>query len=167
MKKYAVTFLALALSLALLTACDASQKSESDARNRQNTNQTFANSISAVNAEDAFHGTWADEIAGRGVATITHLGDGTYDVSIEWGDSASEKNVWQMTAKPDDDGDELNYSNCTLLVRTYQDEKNYTEETVYTNGSGEFSIENGMLVWDDDHAEAEGENDEIRFIKVS
>ncbi|MDO4185746.1 MAG: hypothetical protein Q4D30_04565 [Bacteroidales bacterium] len=99
-----------------------------------------------------YAGQWAEMTAERIVATFTPTAEG-YQVEIGWReDGLAQYEVWTMHAVSDDK-DALKYENGTYVIRRYehQGDKNYTEETVYADGTGSFTINSdGQLVWTDD-----------------
>ena len=71
-----------------------------------------------------------------------------------------------MTAVPDGNGG-LIYGDGSYKIRRYehQGDKEYKEETVYSNGKGSFRLnEEGDLVWLDDK---DPEQEETLFIKAN
>ncbi len=113
--------------------------------------QEWFDAVAAANGIDSsLLGQWAEQIAGRGVITITASADGKYTVLVEWSSSAFEHDVWEMTATADADG-ALRYENGTRKTVTYTSETEYTEELHYENGTGVLSRNaEGQLVWQDD-----------------
>lgn len=107
---------------------------------------------------DDLIGRWAEKIAGRGVVTITQGAKGMYDVLVEWSNSAAEKYVWEMTARPTGAGGVLSYENGRHLIRTYDSDGEFTEEVKYEDGTGEFYLNSAYeLMWRDD-IDGAGEN---------
>ena len=106
-----------------------------------------------------YSGEWAEKTAERIVAVFTPEGDG-YRVRIGWREEGlAQYEIWEMTAIRDGKGG-LTYENGSYKLRQYehQGDKEYTEQTVYTDGSGTFRLnEEGDLVWNDTKdAEQEG-----------
>ena len=111
---------------------------------------------------DSLVGRWAEKIAGRGLITVARGGKGTYDVLIEWADSAAEKHIWEMTARPYDESGVLHYDRGRHLIRTYTVSGDFIEKTVYENGTGKFYINSaGELMWQDNE---EGAGDNTVFV---
>lgn len=91
---------------------------------------------------------YEDSTGGR--ASMMMFGDVTEEenvvkIEIEWGNSAFETRVWQMTVKMpalkdtlENGVSELAYSDCLCSDIAYGDKGDYTENTVYENGSGRF-----------------------------
>ena len=107
---------------------------------------------------DMYAGTYAEEIAGRGMMDITRNSDGTYSVEVNWSSSAFEKNIWNFSGEFDGRA-VLRYTNCRMTTVAFNENGNYacdskglmTPYTTYTMGSGyiEFKDE-GVLEWHDD-----------------
>lgn len=98
-----------------------------------------------------YSGEWAEKTAERIVASFTPVEDG-YKVCIGWREEGlAQYEIWEMTAVPDGNGG-LTYDAGSYKVRRYerQGDKEYKEETVYTDGNGTFRFnEEGELVWTD------------------
>ena len=98
-----------------------------------------------------YAGEWAEKTAERIVAVFTPEVEG-YRVRIGWREEGlAQYEIWEMTAVRDGKGG-LIYENGSYKLRQYehQGDKDYTEETVYTDGSGTFRRnEEGDLVWTD------------------
>ena len=98
---------------------------------------------------DKLVGKWAEKIAGRGMITITKNNDGTYTAEVQWSGSAFEKAFWTMTGKEDGKGSIL-YTNALHYKRTFTSDTAYTDEILYKDGTGSFSLgAQGNLVWVD------------------
>ena len=173
MKKKFLTMLITGMVIVVLSACGTKKQDadsnirisesvqESNAASDEKSTESFSEEVSLDVTPEEYVGVWAEEIAGRGVITITQSENGTYDINISWGNSAFEVSEWNMAAKYENGI--ITYTGCTKTDKTYQDENKFTEETVYTDGSGTFWLEDGMLIWEDDKTEG---NDELRFINV-
>ena len=81
--------------------------------------------------------------------TITKNNDGTYTAEVQWSGSAFEKAFWTMTGKEDGKGSIL-YTNALHYKRTFTSDTAYTDEILYKDGTGSFSLgAQGNLVWVD------------------
>jgi len=119
----------------------------------------------AKGSADELVGTWAEKVAGRGTIEISAAGEGGYDVAIHWGNGAAQTYFWTMTAVPMGDAPILVYTDARHTIITFESEESSTEEVVYENGVGSFSLdENGELVWSD---EVEQQGAETTFVRVS
>lgn len=99
-----------------------------------------------------FSGQWAEKSAERIVAVFAPAADGGYDVQAGWREEGlAQYEAWSMTAVPGKAG-ALSYSDGSLVRMTFesQDDTEYSEETVYSGGTGSFRIDReGNLVWTD------------------
>ena len=105
----------------------------------------------AVPAPD-YSGQWAEKSAERIVAVFVQQEDGGYGVQAGWReDGLAQYEAWSMTAAPGKGG-ALAYGDGRLARLTFEREGDteYTEEVVYSDGTGSFSINrDGELVWKD------------------
>ena len=106
-----------------------------------------------------YAGEWAEKTAERIVAVFTPEGEG-YRVSVGWREEGlAQYEIWEMTAVRDGKGG-LTYDDGSYKLRQYEHlgDNEYTEQTVYADGSGSFRLnEEGELVWTDGKdAEQEG-----------
>lgn len=104
---------------------------------------------------DPMTGIWTEQIAGRGVIEITPAAEaGQYQVHINWGSSAFETAVWDMTAVLSGDGS-LTYDSGRHVIVTFSEDGAESEEVQYEDGTGTFSLnDEGQLVWQDDTGHA-------------
>ena len=94
-------------------------------------------------------GTWFDETSQRATLEITDLGNDQYEMLLSWGSSASEATEWRMSGALDGVGD-LAYAGGTKAHVVYgENGEIVSEEAVYTDGEGWFSVAEGGLVWTD------------------
>lgn len=121
--------------------------------------------ISCGNRAGKYSGEWAEKSAERIVATFTPIGE-DYKVSIGWREEGlAQYEVWEMTATKEGDGS-LSYKEGSYKIRRYehQGDKEYTEETVYSDGTGSFRLnKDGELSWKDGK---EPEQEETLFIRA-
>ena len=108
--------------------------------------------ITGCTGQKDFSGEWAEKTAERIVATFTPDGDG-YNVTIGWREEGlAQYETWQMKATREGK-DELTYSGGVYTIRQYPEtgDSSFTEETVYSDGTGKFSFnKDGDIVWTDD-----------------
>lgn len=109
-------------------------------------------------------GTWAEKIAGRGVIEISEgTKEGTYNIEINWADSAFEYYQWEIKNAPATDNDVISYDNCKLTIHTYKSEDEETVKIKYENGTGKLSINSaGEVVWQDD---VDNSGEDTSFVK--
>ena len=113
---------------------------------------------------DDLIGRWAEKIAGRGLITITQGAKGMYDVIVEWSNSAAEKYIWEMTARPTGAGGVLRYEYGRHLIRTFTSDTEYTDDVRYENGTGELYLNSAYeLMWEDD---VDGAGDNTVFVNA-
>ncbi|MBQ9614910.1 MAG: hypothetical protein IJR38_01055 [Selenomonadaceae bacterium] len=111
---------------------------------------------------DSLIGRWAEKIVGRGLVTVTQGAKDTYDVRIEWANGAAEQHIWEMKARPNGERGVLHYAHGCHRIRTYQNEKDFSEKTVYENGTGKFYLNSvGELMWQDN---VDGAGDNTVFV---
>ena len=97
----------------------------------------------------AFEGRWG---SGRCTIDIARQDDGSFQVHIGWGSSASEQAEWDYVCAYDVDGQRLvNTIPGTMAVVTYGEGGEVTDRAVeYEDGDATFAIDGeGMLTWDD------------------
>ena len=116
--------------------------------------------------ENNILGTFADNAAGRCSIEITAADEpGQYHIEIFWGSSAFQTAHWEMTGKRmQNDSGMLLYTDAKHTIITFTSENESSEEVVYENGKGSFTLQNANeLVWNDanDHAA-----DDLLFVKV-
>ena len=112
-----------------------------------------------IAAEEDYLGTWG---CNRATLTIYSNGDGTYLGTVTWSDSAFAYVEWTYT---------LSYENGIMVcnenaVKKYYEYKdgnpNPEVNVMYDNGSGSFTLRNGVITWYD--AE-ENLGEDMEFIK--
>lgn len=114
---------------------------------------------SEIAAEEDYLGTWG---CNRATLTIYSNGDGTYLGTVTWADSAFAYAEWTYT---------LTYENGIMVcdknaVKKYYEYKDSNSDpevnVMYDNGSGSFTLRNGVITWYD--AE-ENLGEDMEFIK--
>ena len=100
-----------------------------------------------------YAGNFHDSIAGRGFMDITASGD-TYNVSVTWSSSASERAIWSFSGKIDANG-VMTYSNALKITMAYNGSGLEKTTVVYNNGSGmlEYSAADNGYYWTSDVAD--------------
>ena len=147
--------LCLLMALVLVFAMAACTKNEEPA-------ETPAETFSA----DDMIGTWADNVAGRATIEISPAEEeGRYAIHVNWGNSAFESYVWDMTAVATDNN-VLYYDDCTHVIVTLPETEGAEEkiEEVYTGGHGQLVLlSTNEIQWTDD---IENAADELLFISA-
>ena len=93
-------------------------------------------------------GSWEDEISQRAGMDVTQNEDGSYDILVHWGGSATETAIWEIHGTYDEVSGMLTYEDGAYAVHTWDEKNNETisgEETT----SGTFMKEGDKLRWSD------------------
>ncbi len=91
-------------------------------------------------------GMYQDNYSGRATANVIALGDGSYDITISWADSALATGIWTMTASFAEDG-LLYYTNCVSTYSEYDENGLEVVDTLCENGEGFFGFSENRLYW--------------------
>lgn len=91
-------------------------------------------------------GLYYDRTSERAYATVTAFEEDTYAIEIHWSDSASEDNVWNMTAAVTEDG-LLTYSDCTEKCILTAEDGTSVEKDMNLIPEGYFEIVGELLLW--------------------
>ena len=105
---------------------------------------------------DAFIGNWYEQIAGRGLMTVTADGDKAV-FNVEWANSASEVYRWEFAGYVNEEG-VIEYTDGRKYSAVFDQTGNETVSELSATNSGSVRIdENGDLLWiDDESAYTEG-----------
>lgn len=116
--------------------------------------------IDEILASEAYLGIWG---CGRATLQIAEMGDGTYQGRISWAESAFVYDEWIYPLIFEDATQTMVCSGGATKTRyTFTEEGVEPEETVcYTDGSGSFSFQDGVIYWQDDK-EHSGEDMEFQ-----
>ena len=109
---------------------------------------------------EAYLGIWG---CGRATLQIAEMGDGTYQGRISWAESAFVYDEWIYPLIFEEATQTMVCSGGATKTRyTFAEEGVEPEETVcYTDGSGSFSLRDGVIYWQDDK-EHSGEDMEFQ-----
>lgn len=99
---------------------------------------------------DELCGLYTDSIAGRANVSVQTTG-----ITVDWAGSAFEKAHYELPTDYDGENGRINYAHGVLKNRTYTSDGNFTEETVYEDGTGYFEITEDGLIWHDDKQESD------------
>lgn len=111
-----------------------------------------------IEISEDYLGYFYEKEAGRAVLSIKNpRDDGSADVVIDWGSSASETAHWEMLVKFDPKANMFSYKDGLHTVRTYDTAGNYEEKEVYKNGSGSFTVDGFDLIWHSDKDDQGGD----------
>ena len=100
-------------------------------------------------------GSWQDEVSKRATMDVTANEDGSYDIVINWGGSATEKAVWQIHGTYDEVSGMLSYEDGKYTVHTW-DEKNNETVSDEEITKGVLMKEGEKLRWQDSKNSEDG-----------
>ena len=112
----------------------------------------------------SYTGTWVDSIAGRGYLTIEKTGNNEFNVQVNWSDSSSEMNVWNITAQIDERNGNLVYNNGKYQKIIFDENGNDTVEEE-TEVSGLFGYAEGGVHWTDSRQNGDAGADPTTFVR--
>lgn len=82
-------------------------------------------------------------------ATTAEEDNSVLSCVIEWSISGTEKRIWNMTLTWNDEANQYTYKDAVCTRQMITDTE-FTQETLYSNGSGLFQLmDDGSLVWED------------------
>ena len=100
-------------------------------------------------------GSWQDEASKRATMDVTANEDGSYDIVINWGGSATEKAVWQIHGTYDEVSGMLSYEDGRYSIHTWDENDNETvSDEEVTKGA--FMKEGEKLRWQDSRNSEDG-----------
>ena len=100
-------------------------------------------------------GSWQDEVSKRATMDVTANEDGSYDIVINWGGSATEKAVWQIHGTYDEVSGMLSYEDGRYSIHTWDENDNETvSDEEVTKGA--FMKEGEKLRWQDSKNSEDG-----------
>ena len=170
MKKKSLILTTLIISVYALTACgkgkeeapvlpqEAVQEAAEEAEAVQETvEETVKETVEATEPENVLEdfvgdmdlsGSWDDEVSKRASMDVTKNEDGSYDITVHWGASATETAIWTIHGEYDPTSGMLSYDDGNYSIHTFDDKGNETisgEEKT----SGAFMKEGDKLRWQD------------------
>lgn len=169
MKKKLFVLTTLIISVYAMTACgkgketpvssqEAVQEAAKEAEAVQETvEETVKETAEATEPENLLEdfvgdmdlsGSWDDEISKRASMDVTKNEDGSYDITVHWGGSATETAIWTIHGEFDPVSGMLSYEGGNYSIHTVDDKGNETisgEEKT----SGAFMKEGDKLRWQD------------------
>lgn len=136
------------LSLGLITALTLSGCGSSENLSQSSDSETLEESETSGEEAGEFVGTWQDVVSQRCTMSITCDDGVNYEIVINWADSSTENNRWELTGTYDDEQEGIVYTG-RMIYEDYSG--NDVEETVlYEDGEGVIYISrNGKLFWED------------------
>ena len=115
-------------------------------------------------ADSVLSGSWLDEVSQRANQDVIMYTDGSYDMTVYWGNSATETAVWEITGYFQD-GAVLPYEDGYYTVRSYDENGNETiTQEATTQGSFTWQ-EDGKLRWHDSQVEENGYSEDCLFVQ--
>lgn len=168
--KRAVKYI-LILAICAMGICGCQSKAETS--DVKNTGNASAEEDEVFVEEDAggsvdFSGSYTEPDSGRCLIEISKEMEGSYTITVNWANGASEERIWAITgATYKDTGDTLYYEDALCYNRTTDDEGNFADEDIYSDGSGIFWMtEGGMLGWKSNQPEMDGVDGELQFERM-
>ena len=115
-------------------------------------------------ADSVLSGSWLDEVSQRANLDVVMYTDGSYDMTVYWGNSATETAVWEI-AGYFQEGAVLPYEDGYYTVRSYDENGNETiTQEATTQGSFTWQ-EDGKLRWHDSQVEENGYSEDCLFVQ--
>ena len=100
-------------------------------------------------------GSWQDEVSKRATMDVIANEDGSYDIVVNWGGSATEKAVWQIHGTYDEVSGMLSYEDGLYSIHTWDENDNETvSDEEVTKGA--FMKEGEKLRWQDSKNSEDG-----------
>ena len=111
--------------------------------------QTEADSVlEDFTGDKDLSGSWDDEVSKRASMDVTKNEDGSYNILVHWGGSATETAIWEIHGEYDPNSGMLSYEDGAYSIHTFDDKGNETvsgEEKT----KGAFMKEGDKLRWQD------------------
>ncbi len=114
-----------------------------------------SDSLPKISIQD-WEGVYAEELAQRGVLTLSPLDDRSFSVIVDWPSSAYELSHWEMTGVYDGEKDSFVYKDGVRIDKTFDEAGRENDKIVYTRGSGSFSLTGSSIVWTDSEPSGNG-----------
>ena len=186
-KKAAVLMLGAVLAASMLTACgkkeqpsvqdqeqaaaDAAEQAEQAgneavAQAEETENEAVAQAEEAEDVLQEFtgemdlSGSWDDEVSQRASMDVTRNEDGSYNIRVHWGGSATETAIWEIHGVYDETSGMLTYDDGAHSIHTFTDDNQETVSDQETT-KGSFMKEGDKLRWSDSKNSEDG-----IFVKV-
>ncbi len=180
MKKYLLSITAFVFSSLIITACsgapsDGNKQTEAKENAQSTVAEISSNAESAdiesdilgereildqISGEMDLTGSWDDEISRRASMDIEKNEDGSYNIYIHWGASASETAIWEIHGSYDPVSGMLTYEDGIYSIHSWDDQDNETVSDEETT-SGSLMKEGEKLRWKDSKNSSDG-----LFVKV-
>ena len=105
-------------------------------------------------------GSWENEISMRAGMDVVKNEDGSYDIHVHWGGSATETAIWEIHGTYDETSGMLSYEDGAYSIHTWDENNNETVHDEETT-KGAFMKEGDKLRWQDSKNTEDG-----LFVKV-
>ena len=99
-------------------------------------------------------GSWQDEISQRATMEVTANDDGSYDILVNWGDSADKTLTWQIHGEYDPAGGMLGYEDAVSYYLVL-DDSGKEKMTEQQTSHGAIMKEGDKLRWKDSRGDTE------------
>lgn len=105
-------------------------------------------------------GSWDDEVSKRASMDVTRNEDGSYNILVHWGGSATETAIWEIHGVYDETSGMLTYDDGEYSIHTFTEDNQETVSGQETT-KGSFMKEGEKLRWSDSKNSEDG-----IFVKV-
>ena len=113
---------------------------------------------------DVFVGTWAEQIAGRGVVTIQgSLAPGRAKIDVTWPDGAAIENTWQMSSRLDEDGRLVYEAGVWESIEYDEDGEGWIVDDSWEESGYFYLNDSGELIW---HNDTTGNDEDSVFVRA-
>ncbi len=116
--------------------------------------------LNKVTGEMDLSGSWDDEVSQRASMDVTRNEDGSYNILVHWGGSATETAIWEIHGVYDETSGMLTYDDGAYSIHTITDDNQETVSDQETT-KGSFMKEGDKLRWSDSKNSEDG-----IFVKV-
>ena len=159
MKKKLFILGTLVISVYAMTACGGKQETPAPTPEtvQETVEETVQDAAEATEPENLLgdfvgemdlSGSWDDEVSKRASMDVTKNEDGSYNITVHWGGSATETAIWEIHGEYDPVSGFFFNDTATTEIYTFDDKGNETvsgEEKT----SGAFMKEGDKLRWQD------------------
>lgn len=111
--------------------------------------------VNDISGEMDLSGSWQDEVSKRATMDVKKNSDGSYDIVIHWGASATEAAIWEIHGTYDAASGMLYYENGKYGIYTF-DENGGETVSEETTTKGSLMKEGDKLRWQDSKNSEDG-----------
>ena len=143
MKKKLFILTTLIISVYAMTACGGKQETPASPQEvvqeaeaaQQAAEETVKEAAEAAEPENLLEdfigdmdlsGSWDDEVSKRASMDVVKNEDGSYDITVHWGGSATETAIWTIHGNYDPEAGMLSYDDGNYSIHTVDDKGNET-----------------------------------------